>query len=170
MRDRSVVDTNVLVAANGRATQVKVACQLQCVDELSRITREEVVCVDDKGLILREYGRRTEQTGQAQPGTVFFKHLWQKMGDSRRVRLIAVDPIDREGRDFSDPVLPPNNLKKDAKFLAVALKARATIVNATDSDWTEHRELTDRLGVGVRQLCPQHSIRPGKSNGGHASQ
>ncbi len=170
MKDRAVVDTNVLVAANGRALHVEAACQLQSVDELARITREEVVCVDDKGLILREYERRTGQTGQAMPGTVFYKHVWQKMGDSDRVRLIPVDPIDPEGRDFRHPVLPRNNLKKDAKFLAVALKADATIVNAADSDWAEHRELTGRLGVDVRQLCPQHAIRPGKSSGDGASQ
>ena len=59
---------------------------------------------------------------------------------------------------------------KDAKFLAVAVKADATIVNATDSDWAEHRELTDRLGIRVRQLCPQHAIRPGKSSDDRASQ
>ena len=139
-------------------------------DELARLAREDVVCVDDKFLILGEYGRRIGQRGQEKSGTVFYKHVWQKMRDTNRVRLISVDPIDREGRDFSDPILPTNNLKKDAKFLAVAVKAQATIVNATDSDWTEHRELTDRLGVDVRQLCPEHAIRPGKSNGDHAFQ
>ena len=168
MTDRAVVDTNVLVAANGRATQVEVACQLQSVDELATITREEVVCVNE-GLILREYERRTGQTGQAMPGTVFYKHVWQKMGDSDRVRLIPVDPIDPEGRDFRHPVIPQHNLKKDAKFLAVAVKADATIVNATDSDWAEHRELTGRMGVEVRQLCPHHAVRQGKSSGDGAS-
>ena len=79
------------------------------------------------------------------------------MSDPNRVCSIPVvplDPGDTEGRDFADPELPPHNLKKDAKFLAVAVKAHATIVNATDSDWAEHRELTDLLGVRVRQLCP----------------
>jgi len=159
MTDRAVVDTNVLVVANGRATHVDEACRLSCVDELARLARNEVVCVDDKGLILREYERRTEQRGQAEPGTVFFKHVWQKMGDPNRIHVASVDPLDPEGRDFSDPVLPRNNLKKDAKFLAVAVKADAVIVNATDSDWAEHHELTDRLGVDVRQLCPQHATR-----------
>jgi len=61
------------------------------------------------------------------------------------------------------------NLKKDAKFLAVAVKADAAIVNALDSDWNEHRELTNRLGVEVRQLCPQHANRSKASSGDHAS-
>ena len=159
MTDRSVVDTNVLVVANGRATHVDEACQLSCVDELARLAREEVVCVDDKWLIMREYQSRTKQDGQTRPGSAFYKHVWQKMGDTNRIRLIPVEPRDAEGRDFAEPVLPPNNLKKDAKFLAVAVKADAVIVNAADSDWAEHRELTDRLGIDVRQLCPQHATR-----------
>lgn len=167
---RSVVDTNVLVAANGGDTHVDEACQLTCVDELARLVRERVVCVDNRGLIMREYGRRTTRPGQAGPGTVFYKQIWQKMGDPRRVRLISVEPRDDEGRDFSDPVLPANNLKKDAKFLAVAVKADAAIVNAADSDWHEHRELTDQLKVHVRQLCPQFATRSQPSSGNHASQ
>ena len=159
MTDRAVVDTNVLVVANGRDTHVEDSCQLRCVEELARLLREEVVCVDDKWLIMREYEKRTRQKGQARPGTVFYKDVCRKMGDSKSVCLIPVDPRDAEGRDFADPVLPPNNLKKDAKFLAVAVKARAAIVNAADSDWAEHRELTERLRVDVRQLCPQHATR-----------
>ena len=170
MTNRAVVDTNVLVAANGRDTHVEVSCQLRCVDELAKLSREGVVCVDDKGLIMGEYERRTGHMGQAKPGTVFCKHVWRKMGDSSRVRLIPVDPQDAEGRDFSDPELPSNNLKKDAKFLAVALKADAVIVNAADSDWAEHRELTDQLGVDVRQLCPEHATRAKTPQTRHAPQ
>lgn len=159
MTGRAVVDTNVLVAANGRDTHVDIACQLRCVEELTRLKREEVVCVDDKGLITREYERRAAHKGQAMSGTAFVKYVWQQMCDSNRVRLIPVEPRDAEGRDFRDPVLPANNLKKDAKFLAVAVKGNAAIVNAADSDWAEHRNLTDRLAVEVRQLCPQHATR-----------
>ena len=165
MASRSVVDTNVLVAANGWRTHVDADCRLRCVDELARISRDEVVCVDDRSLILREYHRRAGTPGQAGPGTVFYKRIWQKMGDPSRVQVVQIRPCDPEGREFSDPDLPPNNLKKDAKFLAVAVKADAVIVNASDSDWNEHSELTDSLGVAVRQLCPQHATRPGTSGG-----
>ena len=162
MTERAVVDTNVLVAANGRDTHVDISCQRRCEEELARILREEVVCIDDKWLILREYQTRIAHKGQPGPGTVFFKTVCQTRGDPNRVCSIPVvplDPRDTEGRDFADPVLPRHNLKKDAKFLAVAVNADATIVNATDSDWAEHRELTDGLGVRVRQLCPQPANR-----------
>ena len=91
------------------------------------------------------------------------------MSDPNRVRLVRVEPRDSEGRDFSDPDLPPNNLKKDAKFLAVAVKDGAVIVNAADSDWAEHTDLTDRLGVDVQQLCPRHATRPQATRGSRAS-
>jgi hypothetical protein len=169
MTVRSVVDTNVLVVANGRADHVDERCELRCVDELARLAREAIVCVDDKGLIIREYAQRTGNGGQAGPGTIFYKQIWQKMGDPNRVRLVPVEPLDPEGRDFSDPILPSNNLKKDAKFLAVAVKDSAIIVNAADSDWSEHSDLTDSLGVDVRQLCPNHSTRYRATRGNHAS-
>lgn len=159
MIDRSVVDTNVLVAANGRDTHVDVRCQISCVEELARLAREELVCIDNRGLIIREYYKKTIHGGQAGPGTVFYKHVFQRMGDSTRVRLVPVEPRDNEGREFTDPRLPTNNLKKDAKFLAVAVKADAVIVNAADSDWDEHRDLTGELDIEVRQLCPQHATR-----------
>ena len=123
-RGRAVVDTNVLVAANGRDTHVAIDCQLSCVEELTRLTLQEVVCVDDKMLILSEYQRRTNYRGQQMLGTVFYKYVWQNMGNLNRVRLIQVEPRDSEGREFADPELPSNNLKKDAKFLAVAPEGR----------------------------------------------
>lgn len=64
MTDHAVVDTNVLVAANGRDTHVEIGCQLRCVEELARLTDQEVVCVDDKRLILNEYRRRSTSRGQ----------------------------------------------------------------------------------------------------------
>lgn len=113
MTVRSVVDTNVLVAANGRDTHVDLPCQFSCVEELARLAREEVVCIDDRRLILREYNRRTSHRGQTRPGTVFYKHICQRMGDPDRVRVVpAVEPLDDEGREFTDPVLPTNNLKR----------------------------------------------------------
>ena len=48
-----VVDTNVAIVANTRDTHADVACQLTCIDKLSRLVREGVVAVDETGFILR---------------------------------------------------------------------------------------------------------------------
>ena len=51
--------------------------------------------------------------------------------------------------------LPPNAFDpSDRKFLAVAVVAKAVVLNATDSDWEEHAPLMEDLGVVVNQLCP----------------
>ena len=49
--------------------------------------------------------------------------------------------------------------RSDRKFLAAAVVGHAAIVNATDSDWSQQEELIERLGVTVRQLCPQHASK-----------
>jgi predicted nucleic acid-binding protein len=47
----------------------------------------------------------------------------------------------------------------DRKFLATAVKAKATIVNATDSDWAEQKTLLETLQIEIKQLCPEHSYK-----------
>ena len=74
------------------------------------------------------------------------------------MQRIAVTPIDDERRSFEE--LPENTFdRSDRKFLAVAVSAEAVVLNATDSDWGEQRELMDGLGVKVEQLCPQHASK-----------
>ncbi len=76
-----------------------------------------------------------------------------------RVRRVPITPCDDQCRGFEE--LPENKLDpSDRKFLAVATVAKAEILNATDSDWSEQEALTDKLGVTVRQLCPQHASKP----------
>ncbi len=73
------------------------------------------------------------------------------------VEWVRITPSD-ESRGFRE--LPPNTLHwKDRKFLAVAKKAGASILNATDSDWHEQRQLLERLGVPLEQLCPQQKTK-----------
>ena len=47
----------------------------------------------------------------------------------------------------------------DRKFLAVAVVAKAVVLNATDSDWDEHAVLMEELGVKVSQLCPEYASK-----------
>lgn len=64
--------------------------------------------------------------------------------------------IDKGGLVFEE--LPPNSLDPDdRKFLAVAIVAQAPILNATDTDWNQHADLLDALGVTVDQLCPEYA-------------
>lgn len=158
-----VVDTNVAVVANGRRdeTNADADCQLSCIEMLRTVAAEDVVAIDNCGLILHEYKNRLDFSGRPGVGDFFFKHVWDHQYQDGRVQRVVVTPCDDDRRDFEE--LPENDFdRSDRKFLAVAVVARALVLNATDSDWREQQALMDRLGVDVRQLCPQYRRAGGR--------
>ena len=153
-----VVDTNVAIAANGRNTHANLECQLECIKKLENICRQQVIVVDDSNLIFDEYKGRLNFSGAPGMGDTFFKHLFDHGYDKTRVCRVSITPCSDDHLGFKE--LPENDLdKSDRKFLAAALVAQATILNATDSDWSEEEALTKSLGVTVQQLCPQHASK-----------
>ena len=153
-----VVDTNVAVAANGRDTHADEQCQLACVEKLESVVATEVVAIDDGGAILEEYMRRLNLSGMPGVGDAYLKHVFNYQGQNQRVRRVAVTSNEDDRRGIDE--LPENTFdRSDRKFLAVAVVARAVVLNATDSDWGEHEALMERLGVEVSQLCPRHASR-----------
>ena len=87
---------------------------------------------------------------------MFFKHVHNHQYRENLVQRVRITLCDDDRRGFDE--LPENGLdRSDRKFLATARVAHATILNATDNDWSEQEALTSNLGVGVRQICPQHA-------------
>ena len=149
-----VVDTNVAVVANGRETNADRRCQLACIRKLQGV-QQGVVAIDDRSAILSEYRNRLRASGQPGTGDAFFKHVFDFQWVPSRVRRVPITPCDDDRKGFEE--LPENTFdRSDRKFLAVAVKAEAVVLNATDSDWGEHEALTDQLGVEVEQLCPEY--------------
>ena len=104
------------------------------------------------------YGRWLRASGMPGTGDMFYKHVLNFQYRPDRVRMVAVTPSKDPGRGFEE--LPENTFDpSDRKFLAVAVVAKAVVLNATDSDWCDHEALMDRLGVEVSQLCPQHASK-----------
>ena len=154
-----VVDTNVAIAANGRDTHADLTCQLDCIEKLETICREAVIVLDEGDLIFEEY--RDHLHFKVAPGTgdKFFKHVYDHKYGESRVKRVPITPCSDDLRGYQE--LPENEFDpSDRKFLAVAVVAKAEILNATDSDWSEQDTLTSDLGVSVRQLCPQHASKP----------
>ena len=151
-----VVDTNVLVVANGRRTNADSECQLACIEKLTTVAGRHRVAIDEQGAIVEEYANNTSWVGGPGVGDMFFKHVVNNQYMSDRVIRVGVTPSRDELRGFEE--LPPNSFDpSDRKFLAVAVVARAVVLNATDSDWGEHADLMGTLAVEVHQLCPQHA-------------
>lgn len=162
-RERVVVDTNVAVAANGRDTHADVACQLACVHAISKAYNKQQVVLDDGDLIMNEYAKHLHRSGEPGVGDAFFKYLFQHSDMPDYVRRVSLTPCDDVHQGFAE--LPVNSFDPDdRKFLAAAVVANATIMNAMDSDWHEQRTLIERLGVAVEQLCPQHAIKSASLN------
>ena len=159
-----VVDTNVAIAANGWDTHADSECQQACVKELAAVCREMIVVIDNNNLIFKEYldnlrpKDKKSKVKKDDPGFLFFRHVNDYQWGGERVRQVPITPSSDASRSFEE--LPPNTLdKSDRKFLATAVSGKADILNATDSDWSEQEELTKRLRVEVRQLCPQHASK-----------
>ena len=152
-----VVDTNVAIAANRDSdTHVDESCQLACVERLENLTRNGIIAIDDQGLILEEYSRKlANYRGAKSAGNMFFIHVFRNHYNTDLIRRVPVTPIQDENIGFKE--LPKNTFDpEDRKFLAVAVVAKAKVLNAADSDWAEHEKLMAELGVDVEELCPQH--------------
>lgn len=149
-----VIDENVLIVANGRHDLKSMHCQKSCIAALKEINKSHIVAIDDVGIILNQYKKYNSHSGKPGTGDRFFRHIFQNIGNPQKVKRVPICKIDDETRGYAE--LPENTLDKDdPKFLAVAVVAQASVVNATDSDWAEQRALTDALNVPVVQLCPE---------------
>ena len=153
-----VVDTNVPIAANGRDTHADYPCQLSCVRKIRDIQSCGTVVLDDQRRILEEYRNHLNFRGEPGVGDAFYKYIFDHSHSESRVLRVPITPTNDNERDFEE--LPRNSLDpSDRKFLAVAVVAKAPILNATDSDWAEQHTLLDRLSVTVEQLCPHYAVR-----------
>ena len=162
-----VVDTNVAIAANGRGdVHADEECQLACREKLKEVCSphsRQVVVVDNEELVFDEYSKHLNWKGAPGLGDMFFKHIFVHQHVGKRVHRVPITPCSDPRRGFEE--LPTNDLDpSDRKFLATAVAAKdvvgkTDILNATDSDWEQQKELTKSLGVDVRQLCPKQCLK-----------
>ncbi|WP_449117047.1 hypothetical protein [Pseudomonas viridiflava] len=155
----NVIETNVAISANGKNTHASLECQLACVIFLSSVVAQrKLIAIDDLGLILEEYAKYLNYSGQPEVGDEFFKYLNDHQYYPRRVLRTNITPNNALERGFDE--LPVNSMDpSDRKFLAVALVSGAIVVNALDSDWDENIEEINGIGVEVSQLCPEHACK-----------
>ena len=155
MTDRIVVDTNVLVVANGNNDQADHKCELACIEMLEGATKgKQIVLLDASNLIMDEYEGYCSYSGEPGVGDMFFKFLHDHQYSANSIARVPIQTTpDKEG-GFAN--LPPNSFhKNDRKFLAVAKAGDGRVVNATDSHWSEHAAFIDSMGVCVCELCRQ---------------
>ncbi len=154
----TVVDTNVLAAANQAADHASPECVFASIDALSALRRAGVVALDDRSLILGEYRGHASLAGQPGVGDEFLRHLYDNLYNGIACKLVTIAPVeDGSFAEFPADVRLANFDRNDRKFVAVALACEpaAEVFNATDTDWWNHREALEENGVQVRFLCPE---------------
>jgi len=156
-----VIDTNVLLVANGGHPDVSDACRLRCIDALQAAAATHTPVIDDAFLILGEYLHKLQPGRGKGVGDVFLKWLLQHAA-SARVERVA---IHTRGPDhyveFPDAELQEVFDPADRKFVAVAHAhpQHPPIWQAADSKWLDWWPALAGAGVTVVFLCPDDACR-----------
>lgn len=150
-----VVDTNVMVVANGRhdgERAVSANCRAASVEFLlTLLTGKNCVLVDFADAVLAEYRTYLNPNGQPGVGDRFLQELYRNVDRIHRVEL----PVGADGEyaDLHPDIVASGFDPSDRKFAALALKQDAPVANSVDSDWLEDLTVLTACGVQVHLLC-----------------
>ncbi|MFC4589796.1 hypothetical protein [Sphaerisporangium corydalis] len=152
---RAVVDSNVLIVANGKSSHSSTECVIAATEFLSYGEKNAVIVLDSSWLIFDEYRKYCSFRGQPGAGDRFFLHLHQTQADPRRVQKVEIHQ--KEDGSFAEvPDMLSGFDRSDHKFVAtvIADRRQSVIVNSSDSDWREAAEKLAKCEIEVIELCP----------------
>ena len=132
IRSMAVVDSNVLIAANGKTDQANDACVETCIDVLLEVSERPRSLWTDGNEILNEYSRYCNYSGQPGVGDEFF--LWAHDNQYTNCHRVPLTPHEDRGyQEFPDTPDLEKFDPSDRKFVATALGCTptATIYNAS---------------------------------------
>jgi hypothetical protein len=157
MSMRYVVDTNVPIVANGGKQIGKFdrnaspECRIKAIEFLEKLFKRGRIILDLGGEIQTEYLRHLNASGQPGVGDRFLQVVLNST--PKRVERVELGKKDGEFEDFpNDPRLSTFD-QSDRKFVAAGPKAKASIANATDSDWLSHHEALLANTIRVHFIC-----------------
>jgi len=151
-----VVDTNVILVANGQHPGVSADCVRRCAHWLDALTREGRIALDEGFEIVGEYQHKTHASGGDGPGDAFLRWVLHNLDNPARCDLVAIAPD--AGRAYAafpeDPQLSGFDAS-DRKFVAVARAhpEHPPILQAADCKWLDWSGPLARHGVQVQFLC-----------------
>jgi hypothetical protein len=156
---RCVVDTNVLVTANGGNESASAECVAASARALQRVRDVGHVFLDAPGAIVAEYRNNLAPFGQPRPGNAFLKWLLTNEYNPARVTRVALTPVVEDPGGFQELPPPPDGVQydpSDRKFLAVsaAHPEHPPILQALDSKWWGWTVALKGCGVSIHFLCP----------------
>lgn len=155
---RAVIDTNVLLVANGQHADVSPDCVAECVRRLQAMQKSGVTVIDDGYRILGEYQHKTSLNPPKGVGDVFLKWLLRVAGNRAHVeQLPLTETAENCFAEFPDSALEPSFDAPDRKFAAVAHvhPDKPPILQAVDCKWLDWWPALEAKGVRVEFLCPE---------------
>jgi hypothetical protein len=146
---RRVIDTNVLVVANGKAAQVGPQTKLKTIQALQKFMVDGIAIVDDGGDIRSEYLKHCNAEGQPPLGNIFFREIMINQFASRVISIKA--PKNNSGEYINFPNVPELNGfdRDDRKFAVVAKLSNSPVLNAVDTDWIHFLNPLKSNGIKV---------------------
>ena len=152
-----VFDTNVAIVAN-RRDGGSYACAAECAREILEMRRHGLLILDGKGLILAEYQRYLNISGQPGVGDVFLRWIFNNRGRADLCRTVEITDISHPWRrydEFPDDDRLSNFDPSDQKFVAVsrAHGPLSQIFQAADHKWLAWEAPLQEQQVNVRYLC-----------------
>ena len=151
-----MIDTNVLLVANGQHPDVSVDCVTECVKRLQAIQNNGITVIDDGYRILGEYGHKTSLSPPKGVGDVFLKWLLRHTGSAQVEQITLNESTENCFAEFPDPELETMFDAPDRKFAAVAHAHpnKPAIWQAADCKWLDWWPALRAKGVNVEFLCP----------------
>ncbi|MBP6717262.1 MAG: hypothetical protein KA173_00160 [Rhodoferax sp.] len=157
-----VVDTNVLLIANGLHADVSEDCVIACVQGLQALQQSGVTVIDDGFRILGEYQQKTQINPPRGVGDVFLKWLLRQAGNALKVQQVPLtETAPYCFSEFPNPALELAFDPPDRKFAAVAYAhpAKPVIWQAADCKWLDWWPALQAHGIDVAFLCPEDACQ-----------
>lgn len=154
---RAVIDTNVLLVANGQHADVSEDCVKECIKRLKAMMESGVTVIDDNFRILGEYQQKTSLSPPKGPGDIFLKWLLRNERNPSHVEQVQLTEITQDCfSEFPDPALESVFDAPDRKFAAVAHAhlVKPPVWQAADCKWLDWWPELHKKGVYVEFLCP----------------
>jgi hypothetical protein len=151
-----VIDTNVILVANGQHEDVSAACEAACTRRLYAIKKGECVVIDDGYRILKEYQLKTSPHLGKRAGDAFLKWLLQNKGTAARCSQVTLKDCPKKGfESFPEDKELANFDPPDRKFVAVAAAhfTKPPIAQAADSKWLGWAPALRNHGIIVDFVC-----------------
>jgi hypothetical protein len=151
-----VIDTNVLLVANGAHEHASEQCMATCIERLEAARSGHLVVIDDGHRILGEYGNKLQANQAKGVGDAFLKWLLQNSSNPRKVAQVSItDLVDESFAEFPEPPPQCDFDPPDRKFVAVsnAHPSKPRIWQATDCKWLDWWQALAEKEIHVDFIC-----------------